>query len=82
MKLFDTTLARLERSLDVRLARHNVLSSNVANIDTAGNVSYMIGFLSDLLDDLNNSLPANCNLSSKQGAQAAFAWWFQYNGGN
>ena len=36
MKLFDTTLARLERSLDVRLARHNVLSANVANVDTPG----------------------------------------------
>jgi endoglucanase len=52
-----------------------------ANIDAAGNVSYMIGFLSDLLDGLNNTLPANCNLSSKQGAQAAFEWWYQYNGG-
>jgi flagellar basal-body rod protein FlgB len=36
MKLFDTTLARLERSLDVRLTRHNVLSANVANVDTPG----------------------------------------------
>jgi flagellar basal-body rod protein FlgB len=36
MKIFDTTLARLERSLDVRLARHNVLSANVANVDTPG----------------------------------------------
>jgi flagellar basal-body rod protein FlgB len=36
MKLFDNTLARLERSLDVRLARHNVLSGNVANVDTPG----------------------------------------------
>ena len=36
MKLFDTTLARLERSLDVRLARQNVLAANVANVDTPG----------------------------------------------
>lgn len=36
MKLFDTTLARLERSLDVRLVRHNVLAGNVANVDTPG----------------------------------------------
>jgi flagellar basal-body rod protein FlgB len=34
MKLFDTTLARLERSLDVHLARHNLLSGNLANADT------------------------------------------------
>jgi flagellar basal-body rod protein FlgB len=36
MKLFDTTLARLERSLDVRLARQNVLAANIANVDTPG----------------------------------------------
>jgi flagellar basal-body rod protein FlgB len=36
MKLFDSTLTRLEHSLDVRLARHNVLSGNVANVDTPG----------------------------------------------
>jgi flagellar basal-body rod protein FlgB len=36
MKLFDATLTRLERSLDVRLARHNMLASNLANVDTPG----------------------------------------------
>jgi flagellar basal-body rod protein FlgB len=36
MKLFDTTLQMLERSLDTRLERHNVLSSNLANADTPG----------------------------------------------
>jgi flagellar basal-body rod protein FlgB len=36
MKLFDSTLTRLEHSLDVRLARHNVLASNLANVDTPG----------------------------------------------
>jgi hypothetical protein len=50
-----------------------------ANITKEGNVSYMIGFLSDLLDDLTKALPANCNLSSKQGAQAAFEWFYQEN---
>ena len=54
----------------------NTLRANIAN---EGNVSYMIGFLSDLLDNLNNATPANCNLSSKQGAQAAFAWFFEDN---
>jgi flagellar basal-body rod protein FlgB len=34
MKVFDTTLARLERALDVRLVRQNVLATNVANVDT------------------------------------------------
>ncbi len=41
-------------------------------IDNQGNVSYLVGFLGDLLDDLNDNLPADCNLSSKEGAQAYF----------
>jgi flagellar basal-body rod protein FlgB len=36
MKIFDSTLKTLERSLDVRLARHNVLAGNLANVDTPG----------------------------------------------
>jgi len=36
MKIFDGTLDVLERSLDVRLARHNVLAGNLANADTPG----------------------------------------------
>ena len=36
MKLFDTTLTRLQESLDVRLVEHNVLAGNVANADTPG----------------------------------------------
>lgn len=36
MKLFDNALTVLERALDVRLYRQNVLASNAANIDTPG----------------------------------------------
>lgn len=36
MKLFDGTLTQLERSLDARLLRHNVLAGNLANADTPG----------------------------------------------
>ena len=36
MKLFDTTLTRLQESLDVRLVEHNILAGNVANADTPG----------------------------------------------
>jgi flagellar basal-body rod protein FlgB len=36
MKIFDTTLTQVERSLDVRLARQGVLSGNIANADTPG----------------------------------------------
>jgi flagellar basal-body rod protein FlgB len=34
MKLFDTTLARLQSALDIRLERQNVLAGNLANVDT------------------------------------------------
>jgi flagellar basal-body rod protein FlgB len=44
MKLFDTTLTQLERSLDVRLARHNVLSGDIANVDTPGFVPKDVDF--------------------------------------
>jgi flagellar basal-body rod protein FlgB len=36
VKIFDATLATLERSLDVRLARHEVLAGNLANANTPG----------------------------------------------
>lgn len=36
MKLFDTTLDRLQASLDVRLARQTVLGGNLSNVDTPG----------------------------------------------
>ena len=36
MKIFDATLGQLERSLDVRLLRHNLLAANLANADTPG----------------------------------------------
>jgi len=36
MRVFDSTLSRLERALDVRLVRQNVLSADVANVDTPG----------------------------------------------
>ena len=36
MKIFDSTLGTLERALDVRLLRHNVLAGNLANANTPG----------------------------------------------
>lgn len=36
MKITGSTLNILERGMDVRLARHNVLGGNVANLDTPG----------------------------------------------
>ncbi len=34
MKLFDSTFSTLERALDARLQRQNVLAGNLANVDT------------------------------------------------
>lgn len=44
MKLFDTTLTRLEQSLDARLLRQNVLAGNLANADTPGYVPREVDF--------------------------------------
>ena len=43
-KLFDQTMGMLNRSLDVRTARHRVLSSNVANAETPNYVSKDLPF--------------------------------------
>jgi flagellar basal-body rod protein FlgB len=36
MKLFDSTIGTLERSLDVRLSRQNLLAGDIANANTPG----------------------------------------------
>ena len=49
-------------------------------MDNQGNVSYLVGFLSDLIENLGDSLPQECYLSPKQGAQAYFDWLPTYTG--
>ena len=44
MKIFDSTLGVLERALDARLLRHNVLAGNLANADTPGFVPRDVDF--------------------------------------
>lgn len=44
MRIFDATTETLERALDVRLARHNVLAGNLANVDTPGFVPRDLDF--------------------------------------
>jgi flagellar basal-body rod protein FlgB len=44
MKLFDKTLGTLERALDARLLRHNVLAGNLANAETPGFVPREVDF--------------------------------------
>ncbi len=36
MKIFDRCTQVLEKALDLRLARHNLIASNLANMDTPG----------------------------------------------
>jgi flagellar basal-body rod protein FlgB len=44
VKLFDATLGTLERALDARLLRHNLLAGNLANSDTPGYVPRDLDF--------------------------------------
>jgi endoglucanase len=50
-------------------------------IDVQGNVSYIVGFNSDLLDNLGGGTPGTRPLSTKEGAQAYFRWQGGYAGG-
>jgi len=43
-KLFDQTMAVVQRSMDLRTARHKVLSSNIANVETPDYVSRDLPF--------------------------------------
>ncbi len=43
-KLFDKTMSLVQKSLDIRTTRHNVLSSNIANIETPDYVSRDLPF--------------------------------------
>jgi hypothetical protein len=47
-------------------------------MDDQGNVSYLVGFLSDLLVDLRQSSPENCTLGAHEGAQSYFTWLPEY----
>ena len=55
MKIFDATLNQLERSLDVRLLRHNLLSANVANSDTPGFRPKDLDFTADMASVENHT---------------------------
>lgn len=43
-----------------------------------GNVSYLVGFLSDLLVDLRQTIPKDCKLGTHEGAQSYFTWLPEY----
>ncbi|MBN2684072.1 MAG: cellulase family glycosylhydrolase [Pontiellaceae bacterium] len=47
-------------------------------IDEQGNVSYIVGFIGDLLDDLNDAPLEECRLDTNECAQAYFEWLLDY----
>ncbi len=55
MRIFDTTLTQVERSLDVRLARQTVLSGNVANVDTPGFKPKDVDFMAAMSQAMQSS---------------------------
>lgn len=56
-----------------------IFGNTIKNIfDEQGNVSYLVGFLSDLLDDMGSCRPLDCDLSEREGAQAFFDWQPEY----
>lgn len=62
MRIFDATLAGLERSLDVRLVRHNVLAGNLANVDTPGYAPKDVDFASAMASLSRNGGPSSISL--------------------
>lgn len=47
-------------------------------MDNQGNVSYIVGFIGDLLENLTKSRPKSCYLSPREGAQSYFQWQPSY----
>jgi flagellar basal-body rod protein FlgB len=80
MKVFDSTLARLERALDVRLVRQNVLSANVANVDTPGFKPKDVDFTATMAaiegaarDNASVALPAQPTLGTTEASSNGLA---------
>ena len=58
MKLFDATLGTLERALDARLLRHNLLAGNLANSDTPGYVPRDLDFAAAMREQTGDAAGA------------------------
>jgi flagellar basal-body rod protein FlgB len=58
VKIFDQTLGTLERALDARLLRHNVLAGNLANSDTPGFVPREVDFAAAMKESARDPLGA------------------------
>jgi flagellar basal-body rod protein FlgB len=56
-KIFGGTIRILERSLDLRSERHNIILSNIANIDTPNYKAKDIVFESELKKSMESNIP-------------------------
>ncbi len=70
MKIFDQTLSTLERSLDVRLLRHNVLAGNLANADTPNFLPQDIDFQAAMATQNSSPFPTGSGSSSSPAMSA------------
>ncbi|AKU93031.1 flagellar basal body rod protein FlgB [Vulgatibacter incomptus] len=71
MKLTDSTLADLQRALDVRMRRHEVLSANVANADTPAYVARDLDF-DAAMSSARQSVPITMPGEASSAGHAAF----------
>jgi len=77
VRIFDRTLGTLERALDARLLRHNVLAGNLANSNTPGYVPRDVDFDAAMRERLpapdakpGSTSPDSVNLASYRPAAA------------
>lgn len=76
MKLFDTPIHDLQRALDARLSRQQLLAANVANADTPGYVPRDLDFAGAMKDAQASAVPPSLSRTREghlevQGAPAA-----------
>ncbi|HJU04949.1 MAG TPA: flagellar basal body rod protein FlgB [Nitrospiraceae bacterium] len=57
MKIFDTTMSLLEKTMDLRDARHRIIASNIANEETPGYRAHDLTF-QDALSAASKNRPA------------------------
>ena len=68
-KIFDSTIGALNTSLNLRMMRQNVISSNVANADTPGYKAKDINFEQAFRDALGVS--DNLSMNTDRGGHIA-----------
>jgi flagellar basal-body rod protein FlgB len=73
VKLFDTTLDRLQSALDARLRKQNVLQSNIANVDTPGYQAKTVDFDAAMAEAMSQHTAAPSNPVAAPPAEGEIA---------